>query len=241
MIHRFYVAPERIHGDTVEFTSDQRKQIKTVLRLRPNDLVAAFDGSGREFAIRIEALDPSAFGRILETRSPDVEPPIRLTLVQGLPKGDKIDLILQKCTEIGVSRFLLVETARSVPRIPQERLVGRLERWHAIVREAAEQSGRVRLPEIGGVVPFRAALSELQGQKAFIAWEEERSRSLAAELSGLEGAHEAVCFIGPEGGFTSDEVDAAARAGATPVSLGPRILRTETAAIVASSLIICRG
>jgi len=239
-MHRFYVPPDRIIGDRVSFQPDQRRQIRDVLRLRPGDLVAVLDGSGREYMARIEILDEKrSLGRILEITAPATEPHVRLTLVQGLPKGEKIGLILQKCTEIGVAEFLIVETARSVPRIPRGRMPGRLERWQAIVREAAEQSGRTSLPAINGVVPLACALSRTRSCDARImAWEEEKGPSLSSLLPSLAGAREIAYFIGPEGGFTSEEVAAARAEGITPVSLGPRILRTETAAIVGAALII---
>lgn len=239
-MHRFYVPANRISGDRVSFETDQRRQIRNVLRLRPGDLVAVLDGSGREYATRIETLDErQALGRILETKSPAAEPHVRLTLVQGLPKGEKVALILQKCTEIGVAEFLLVETARSVPRIPSGKMPGRLERWRAIVREAVEQSGRTRPPSVKGVIPLADALSRTRNCDArIIAWEEEKGPSLSSTLPGLAGAREIACFVGPEGGFTAEEVAAARAEGVTPVSLGPRILRAETAAIVGAALII---
>ena len=238
MAHRFFVPADRISDDRVDFTDEQRKQLRNVLRLRAGDVVSVLDGSGREFATEIEALDEKhAVGRILKIETPATEPSQRLTLVQGLPKGEKLDLILQKCTEIGVAEFLIVETARSVPRISPDRLPGRLDRWRAIVREATEQSGRTRLPVVDGVIPFIDALARVNGKgMGFIAWEEEKELPLSSLISDLAG--EAVLFIGPEGGFTADEVAAAKAEGITPVSLGPRILRAETAAIVGSALII---
>lgn len=234
MTHRFYVLPEFITNGCVRFTEDQSRQIRNVLRLRSKDGVAVFDGSGREYDVTLEQLDTPAIGRVVGTSEPNTEPEVCLTLVQGLPKGEKIELILQKCTEIGVSRFAIVETARSVPRIPPDRLRGRLERWRAIVKEAAEQSGRVKIPSLEGIHFLRTAFKECRG-KGIIAWESEKEKYVTSELTGTS---EITLFIGPEGGFTAEEIAAAAKSGITPVSLGPRILRTETAAIVASTLIL---
>ncbi|MHB0912338.1 MAG: RsmE family RNA methyltransferase [Armatimonadota bacterium] len=228
MAHRFYV-PGGISEGRVRFEPYQEKQIRSVLRLHEGDTVRVFDKSGREFTARLAA---PGIAEIESEFPPAVEPELGLTLVQALPKGDKIEMILQKCTEIGVSRFMLMETERSVARIPEERLARRMERWRMIVREAAEQSGRARVPEVEGIYTLRDALAA-SPEARIIAWEEE-----AAPLHAVSG--EAGLFIGPEGGFTEEEVALARELGATSVSLGPRILRTETAAMVASALLIYR-
>jgi 16S rRNA (uracil1498-N3)-methyltransferase len=240
MTHRFFVTPDRVSENQVIFTEDQRKQLLRVLRLHPGDKVIGFDGSGREYLAEIRTLDEArAVGGILEVRTPDTEPSIRLTLMQCLPKGEKLDFILQKCTEIGVAEFVIVEAARSVPRISPDKLPGRLERWSAIVREAAEQSGRTRLPVVRGVIPFREALSGAGDYDAgVIAWEGEQTTALTSELPRLRRAERALYLVGPEGGFTEDEIAAADAEGIMPVSLGARTLRTETAAVVGAALII---
>lgn len=234
MSHRFYVLPKFISGGRVRFDEGQSRQMRSVLRLRAGERVAVFDGSGREYDVTLEMLDTPAVGRIVGESEPGTEPDVSLTLVQGLPKGEKIEFILQKCTEIGVSRFVVVETARSVPRIPPDRLPGRLERWRAIVKEAAEQSGRVKLPTVEGIQFLRTAFKECRG-RGVIAWEGERENYITSSLAG-EG--EVTCFIGPEGGFADEEIEAAAESGIAAVSMGPRVLRAETAAIVASTLIL---
>lgn len=236
--HRFYVPPERISCNQVLFSASQAKQITNVLRLHIGDTVYVFDNSGKEYSAKLLAVEGrEVVGEITEVTHPNTEPRLRLTLVQGLLKGDKIELILQKCTEIGVSAFVIVTTTRSVPRIPDDRLASRIERWRAIVREAAEQSGRVRVPEITGIVPFEEALS-LTGGKKIIAWEEKKDKNISSELLQVTSAESLTCFIGPEGGFSEQEVQAAEYSGTKPVSLGARILRAETAAIVASALLI---
>jgi 16S rRNA (uracil1498-N3)-methyltransferase len=238
-MHRFYVSPERISDSTVSFSDDQRKQIRNVLRLAADDSVVVFDGSGREYVAR---LDASETGTVTRTSTPSTEPALRLTLVQGLPKGDKIEFVLQKCTEIGVSEFVIVSTERSIPKIDKDKVAGRLQRWRSIVIEAAEQSGRVRVPEISGVFPFREVIDRSsKAQVRFIAWEDQKESALLSELTNLGVLNSLELFIGPEGGFSSEEVAAAVRQGIRSVSLGPRILRTETAAIVASALAIYRG
>lgn len=237
-MHRFYVPPEQVSGEYVSFTTDQRKQIGSVLRLVPGDLTAVFDGSGIEYTVRIDHLDSQqARGLIIESSTPNVEPSLRFVLAQGLPKGERLDFILQKCTEIGVSEFVIMETRRSVPRIPADRLERRLERWRAIVREASEQSGRTRLPKVKGVIPFDETLSDTGDcDVRLIAWEEAGGNTFDPALP--DGTESVACFIGPEGGFTPEEAGAAQDAGANVVSLGSRILRTETAAVVMASVLI---
>jgi 16S rRNA (uracil1498-N3)-methyltransferase len=241
MTHRFFVSPERVSGNQVEFADDQRKQMRNVLRLTPVDQVAALDGSGREYLVELRTLDAGqAAGRILDVSNPATEPRLRLTLIQSLPKGEKLDLILRMCTEIGVSEFIIAETERSVPRIAAEKLPARLDRWSAIIREAAEQSGRTKLPTVEGVLPFREALARARNREVrIIAGEAGGSRQLIPELGRLREADSAALAIGPEGGFTDDEMRAAENEGFLPVSLGPRTLRTETAAIAAAALILC--
>lgn len=239
MSHRFYVPTAQIIDDQVTFSEEQRKQIKNVLRLGAGDIVKVFDGTGRELTTKLDAPDT---GRIIETTSPDTESKIYLTLVQGIPKGDKIELILQKCTEVGVSEFLIVDTARSIPKIDSKRLEARLQRWRSIVIEAAEQSGRVRIPKVSGIIAFKDALKASSGsQIRVIAWESEREIALSSVLQTTDNLTNVMLFVGPEGGFTQEEVSTAQQLGISPVSLGPRILRTETAAIVASALVLYEG
>lgn len=240
MAHRFYVAEERISGDRICFTENQRNQIKNVLRLGPGETVLVFDGTGREFVAEIDRIDSSAArGQITAVTVPDVEPKIELTLIQSLPKGERLDFVLQKCTEVGVARFVIVYSSRSIPRLEKARLLRKLERWHSIVREAAEQSGRTRLPGVEGVFPFEKIASRVKDQDlAMIAWEGERQAQIQSELKCRPRARKVAIAVGPEGGFSPSEVQFATNSGVVPVSLGPRILRAETAAIVGAALAV---
>ena len=240
MMHRFFVTAGCVREEQVEFTEDQRKQMRNVLRLRAGDVVAAQDGSGREFVVKIGELSAGrAAGEIMEIRTPDTEPPVRLTVIQGLPKGEKLDFILQKCTEIGAAEFVIMECARSVPRVASGKLPARLLRWNAIVREAAEQSGRTRLPTVEGILSFEAAVARAKMcDTGFIAWEGERETTLLSRMPRIRLAGTVAYLVGPEGGFTEEEVSRARAEGILPVSLGPRVLRAETAAMVGAALII---
>ncbi len=239
-MHRFYVPAALIREGCAQLSSEQQKQIKLVLRMKPGDTVLVFDGSGLEF--RSELRSDGAGGvcaRLVEGYRPDTEPPFRLTIVQGIPKGDRLEMILQKCTELGAAEFLIVQTERSVPRITGDKIGPKLERWRAIVKEAAEQSGRACLPAVDGVMTLRDALGRVKKRgPVLIAWEQQRGAELCTMLRRLKGESDIAMMIGPEGGYAPDEVNAAVEAGAVPVSLGTRILRTETAAIAASAILI---
>ncbi|MDH7482498.1 MAG: 16S rRNA (uracil(1498)-N(3))-methyltransferase [Armatimonadota bacterium] len=239
-MHRFYVPTQQFFDNQAWLSGGQHRQIRNVLRLRVGDLIALFDGSGREFVARIQKIEKDrVLVEILESRIPKTEPSIRLTLGLSLLKGEKMDIALQKCTEIGVSEFLIVQAQRSVRRISEDKQNTKLERWRAIVREAAEQSGRTRVPSVEGPFSFENAIIRVKNQgRRFIAWEQEKEVTLWAAVRNIEKVNEVAFFIGPEGSFTTEEIDIAKRNGATTVSLGPRILRAETAAIVGSALII---
>ena len=238
-MNRFYLPPTSIDGDVVRFSEEQRKQIHNVLRMRTGDHVAVFDGSGNEYAVELMSSDTECFGRITGSKVLDTESSVNLTLIQSLPKGEKTEWIIQKGTEVGVSRFIFMTTSRSVPCISADKLPGRLSRWRNIAREAAEQSGRACVPEVDGILTFQQAL-DIAGKSSIgiIAWEEEKSETLQGVIPRLAASGDVSLLIGPEGGFTSDEVSNAKAAGITPISLGKRILRTETAAVVGAALVI---
>lgn len=239
MSYRFFTPPECISEGRVVFSEDQRKQLRNVLRLRPGEIVYTLDNTGREYTAEIETLDEArAIGRIVEVRFPATEPETKMILIQAMPKGEKLDFILQKCTEIGVSQFLIIETERTIARIPAGKVEARLDRWRAIVREAAEQSGRALLPVVEGVLPFDKALARAAQVPSMIASREKGAPNILSALRQRGSPDSVAVLIGPEGGFAPAEVDHARETGIVPVSLGPRTLRTETAAIVASALVV---
>lgn len=236
-LHRFFVPPGAVRHDEVEFPADLSRQIDRVLRLKSGDQVLVLDGTGTEHTVRLELVGRVTTGSVvLHTRNL-AEPAIRLTLYQGLIKGTKLELVLQKCTEVGVSRFVPMTTARAVPTGPS---TSRQARFETIVREAAEQSGRGQIPTVVPSAPFPEALMDAcrAGPVVFL-WEESRGVRLSDVPRPSKGAGVSL-FVGPEGGFSSDEAESARRAGAHVVTLGPRILRAETAAIVGSAILLDR-
>ncbi|MGH2444240.1 MAG: RsmE family RNA methyltransferase, partial [Chloroflexota bacterium] len=231
--HRFFLPTECIQGDAVRLPDPVTHQIRRVLRMREGERIVVLDGSGKEFTVRLKG----GCGGIIEGVSLNLaEPRTRITLYQGLLKSARLEMLLQKCTEIGVYRFVPVLTKRSRVGDPG---TARRQRFEQIVREAAEQSGRGIVPVIQETASLAQALraAGLQGQ-IVIPWEEERGVSIQGVP--LELDVEIGLFIGPEGGFTCEEIEEARELGARVVSLGPRILRAETAAMVASALLLAR-
>jgi 16S rRNA (uracil1498-N3)-methyltransferase len=237
-MHRFFIDPQQIAGPRVRFDDDQAHQMRRVLRLRPGDRVLALDGRGRQYEVVLEEVtNARVAGKVTATAEAAGEPDARLTLFQSLLRREKFEWVLQKGTEIGVAHFAPVITRRSLVRDAEDVTPEKLERWRRIIKEAAEQSGRGRLPQLHAPVTFEDALRELiDYAKVVLLWERAESGGMSAALAGLPPAPTVALFIGPEGGYDEHEVAQARAAGAAVASLGPRILRTETAAIVAATL-----
>ena len=237
---RFFIDPNRIEGDTAEITGDTARQIVRVLRLKKGDSICLVDGRGTELDARIIALSAgSVTARISGSRHCDAEPKLGLSLAVCLPKGDKIELIVQKCTELGISELVVVSSQRTVARIPAEKTQTKLARWRKIAREAAEQCGRATAPGVEGVLNI-GDLAELipTVPLALVACEGPDAPPLKDVLRENAAAGSLMVIIGPEGGLTDDEARLVVEAGAVPVSLGKRILRCETAAIAACAAVM---
>ena len=229
-MRRFTIAPDRIDGGRVTFDRDESRHLVRVLRLRPGDTVVGTDGSGRDYTVRLERLDDgAATGTILAVATRAVESPLRVTLVQGVPKGDKMEQIVRAATELGVARVLPALTERTIVRLEPGRWRERARRWQRVAREAAKQCGRATIPEVEGPRALEECLTGAEGELRLCLWEGE-APALASVLDGRGSAPAgAVVVVGPEGGLAREEVEAARAAGFQPVGVGPRILRTETA------------
>lgn len=233
-LHRFFLDSAVIRGSPLQFPEDVSRQIRLVLRLRNGDHVEVFDGTGYDYEVVLTVASTTVTGAVVTQRRNAAEPQTALTLYTAIVKGAKFELLLQKCTEVGVARVVPTITARAVAR---EAGKERQRRFEAIVKEAAEQSGRGRLPVLTEPLSFGQALTQARSEGASVLlWERERIMSLAQVP--LTPGKPTSLFVGPEGGFTVEEAAEAARAGVYCVTLGPRILRTETAAIVGSALIL---
>lgn len=210
-----------------------------VLRLRPGDAVVVADGSGSAFAGVIVAADPGEVRVLLKEPVPPSESPLEIVLLHALSKGEKMDLIVRQAVELGAARVIPVNTERSIPRLSPERVGNRLMRWRNIARAAAGQCRRAAIPRVEELIDFADTLKLLEGKFALVPWEKENRYSILEiakrQPASREGA--VFVFIGPEGGFSRSEIEALRKAGAVPVHLGPRILRTETAAAVALALV----
>lgn len=242
---RFVVEGLTLQPETeLELPQDVAHQARDVLRVTPGDTLHLLDGAGGEYPAEVVALDRKRVIVRLGSRAEGrAEPSVRVVLCQGMLKAAKFEWVLQKCTELGVAAFMPLLTERAVAAT-EEAGEGKRRRWSRIVAEALEQCGGTRLPEISQPRPLMHALASLPpGGLALIPWEEATALPLRAALQqpvtasgGVSHIAEVRIFIGPEGGFSAGEIALAQRAGAIPVTLGPRILRAETAAIVAATI-----
>lgn len=224
-VQRFFLPHDAFHGEQVIFPSDIARQMRSVLRLHPGDEVLALDGRGNAYRVALTHVEKSQVGgRILARMAATGEPAGALILCQAISKGERFEWVLQKGTELGVTIFQPIITQRTLRRQPGE---GRWERWRRIIREAAEQSERGRLPQLLAPLSFAEALAGVQGVGILPAV----SAQLPVRAALANATWPVTLFVGPEGGFDPAEVEQARAAGVIPVTLGPRILRTETAAI----------
>ncbi len=243
-MHRFFIPPEWINDQQVTLIEDVAHQIRHVLRMRPGDRLIVLDDSGWEREVELSRVTRNVvIGYVAEERLAAGEPRTKISLYQGVLKAQKFEWVLQKGTELGLVEFIPVVCERS--------LVGDLEdvdrklgRWQRIIREAAEQSGRGRLPVLRSAMLFTQSCQRAtrSGGLALVPWEREQATSLKLALTAGAGGKDRPfsisLFIGPEGGLTPEEIQVARRYNAQPVSLGPRILRAETAGLVAASAIL---
>ena len=212
------------------FDREETRHLARVLRLVPGDVVFATDGAGREFRVRVEALGPEASGTVLASAVRAVESPLAVTLLQGVPKGDKMETIVRACTELGVARIRPVLTERTIVRLEPSRWRERARRWQRVAREAAKQCGRAVVPDVDVPVPLAEALDGDHGDLGLCLWEAAIA-SLAEALEACAAPPRSLTVVvGPEGGLARAEVDAARARGFALIGIGPRILRTETAA-----------
>ncbi len=239
---RFFVE-EEIPADATTWgiTGDDARHIRIVLRMIPGDELTLCDGHRTDIHARILAVTDDVVELSLgERQENQTESPLEIWLFQGLPKSDKMDAIIQKTVELGVSRIIPVACERSVARIEAKDAVRKTERWNKIAREAAKQCGRGQLPVVEAPVSFREAIRlATETDLALIPWENERNQSIRHLLTSTEprlialqksGQRPRVAvLIGPEGGFSMAEIDYALAKDLKPVTLGRRILRTETA------------
>lgn len=235
---RFFLAKEKIHGDRAFIDGQELAHLSRVLRLRAGDYVTVFDDSGWEHDASIDSLTPSKGElKILRSYESKSESTLPITLAVGLTKGEKIDLVVEKATELGVQRIIPFVSRYAVPKLDQDKISKRTERWQKIAVSAAKQSGRARVPEILPLCDYPWLISQPwpQALKLFF-WEQGSDQSLHHVYENHREARAVLVTVGPEGGFTVAEAEAAQAQGFEPVQMGRRILRAETAAIAALAL-----
>lgn len=240
MTHRFFITPEILKSDEIHFPPEIARQIGRVLRLKPGANVVVLDDCGRQADVELTLVAPDQVsGRVLRISPAGGEPAARLTLYLGLTQREKFEWMLQKCTEVGAAGFVPLVTQRSLVQDGRE-VERKRARWEAILREAAEQCGRGRIPALHPALTWNAALVNLQAEYdlALAAWEGEHGLRLRDAVGIVKGksALRLALLIGPEGGLSEEEISTARAAGVRAVSLGKRILRMETAAVVATAL-----
>ena len=239
-MHRFFAEPGNIGEKEIVITGADVNHIRNVLRMRTDEEVLIADGQGAEYRCKlIELSENEVRAQILWKLDGNAELSSEVTLFQGLPKSDKMDLIVQKCVELGVDRIVPVSTKRAVVKLDAKKEQTRLKRWNTISESAAKQSGRGVIPEVSGVMSFGKALEEAKKLDVLLI-PYERAEHMAETrrvMGSIQPGQSVGIFIGPEGGFEESEVEEAVAAGAKAITLGKRILRTETAGLAVMAML----
>ena len=239
-MHRFFVPLTAFNNGVVTFPEATASQMFNVLRMRLKETVLVLDNQGMEYKVELSVLNRhSAEGLVRASHVNESEPRACITLYLALSQREKFEWMLQKCTEVGAAGFVPIITSRTLVQDIHE-AEKKLDRWQKIVQESAEQSGRGRIPPVYPVLRLEQAFqSVLPDAVRLVAWEQEQSCDLKAALANAyKNVHPMAILVGPEGGFANAEIAAARSAGFQSVTLGRRILRMETAAVVLTSLIM---
>lgn len=239
-MHRFFVYKENIQDNKITIIGEDVKHIKNVLRLNEGEQISICDRMGTDYTAEISDISKEKIiCSILETKTSNTEPPIEVILYQGIPKSTKMDLIIQKSTELGVAKIVPVITDRTIVKIQdRKKEEKKLERWNKITEEAAKQSKRGIIPEVCKILTFEEMLRVLRNDGLIIVPYENEGNVGIKEALKNESCKKVNIIIGPEGGFEEKEIEALRAIGSKIVSLGPRILRTETAGFITSAIVL---
>jgi len=241
-VHRFFISPNNIKEKLVLIDDEQARHAEKVLRLKPGDFIQAFDGTGCEYILELKGRHNGILtARIQNIFTDNNEPLVRLYLAQGLAKGDKMNTIIQKAVEIGVSTIYPFTSEHTVVNLGPTKAEKKRDKWEVIAREACKQCRRSIIPEIKPIVTFENLLMEIGSKVAIMLYENEEQLGLKDVLKQNKeryAGNEVFVLVGPEGGFAHHEVEAARKKDIYVAGLGPRILRTETAGIAVSSIIM---
>ncbi|MEF3304610.1 16S rRNA (uracil(1498)-N(3))-methyltransferase [Paenibacillus sp. GYB003] len=245
-MQKYFVPPEQLTEAEAVITGEDAHHLANVMRARVGDSIKVSDGATREATATVAEIAKNRIvARVDELHPPTAEPAIRVTIAQSLPKGDKMETVIQKGTEIGAVRFVPFVSERTVVAYDAKKETKRLERWQKIAKEAAEQAHRGRVPEVEAPLAWKQLLQAAgEADAAFFCYEKEAGsmlrtalRSAIASRGGTDGMR-VLLIVGPEGGFTEREAQEAEQAGCVPVKLGARILRTETAGMVGLACVL---
>ncbi|WP_058485394.1 16S rRNA (uracil(1498)-N(3))-methyltransferase [Defluviitalea phaphyphila] len=239
-MHRFFVEPTQIKNNNISIYGEDVKHISKVLRLKNNDKIIICNGQGTDYECIIKNINKEEIvTEIISSRSSSGEPKVKITLFQGVTKSDKMNIVIQKCVEMGIYKIVPVITDRTIVKIENEKKEkSKLLRWQKISEAAAKQSQRGIIPNITEIITFSEAIKEAKKiDFKVIAYEKEKINHLKDIFKKFEGRDIAI-FIGPEGGFTEEEISLAKENNIIPITLGKRILRTETAGLFLLSIMM---
>ncbi|HHY38226.1 MAG TPA: 16S rRNA (uracil(1498)-N(3))-methyltransferase [Clostridia bacterium] len=244
-MHRFFITERDLKNDVALLSPEDTRHARDVLRLDAGDHIVLVIPDGPQYVAQITLVGPSRMAaQILREQTCAPEPPVKITLYQGIPKGDKMDMAVQKCTELGIHKIVPVFCRRTVIRWDETKCRERQQRWQRIAKEAARQSRRGSYPQVAFPVEFERTVTGLDVTLAdketlgLVPWEQERRHGVKQILKSHKHVKNILLWIGPEGGLDPSEVAMVTRAGGLPVSLGPRILRSETAGLVVVAILL---
>ena len=239
MMPRVFVPFDKIKGTTAVIEGSDVNYLKNVMRLNVGDEIVVMDSKSKEYTSKILSVNGDMItAELVEERHPKSEPKVQITIAQGIPKGPKMELVVQKATELGAIRIIPVMMERSIPKFDKDKEQAKVNRWQKIAKEAAEQSGRLIIPFVDPVKPFKDLfLLKKDIDLCVLLWEMEKENMIKKVLQEHRGIKHLLVVIGPEGGFSHEEVESAKAAGFITASLGSRIVRTETASIAVLSIL----
>lgn len=239
-MRKFFVSSDQIDGQKIFLEEESYKHMIQVLRMEIGDEMWVSDGEAMEYFCSIESIDMDEKTLVLaisETREFSVESPLDICLCQGLPKSDKMDMIVQKNTELGINTIIPLAMDRSIVKLDAKKSAKKCDRWQKIAQEAAKQSKRNKIPTIENVQKLKEFLNKIEDGIILVPYEDEKEQTLKETLKSLDTNKKIYIVIGPEGGFEESEIDILRNHGAKILSLGPRILRTETAGLMIHSIL----
>lgn len=240
-MHRFFVSPEQIEEHQIHITGSDVNHIKNVLRMRNEEQILISDGENHEYTCYIESMDSEeVLAHIMYVQEAGLELASKIYLFQGLPKSDKMELIIQKAVELGAYEVIPVSTSRAVVKLDEKKARKKVERWQQIAESAAKQSKRMRIPEVHAVCSYGEALEYAQQcDVKLIPYELAEGMAETKRIIGdIQPGQSIAIFIGPEGGFSEAEIQKAMEQNTIPITLGKRILRTETAGLAILSILM---